>query len=189
MIETTALPQLILVVGRPGAGKSTLARKLARSIHCPLVSRDDIKEGIVNTVGDKGEPEREITWTTYSTFFDNIELLLRNKVTLVAEAAFRAKRWAPKIDPLRELATIKAIRCHIGTDLANQRVRQRRLEDPEWNRFHNEPPIQPKEMLPTGYDPSSDGLDSLTVDTSEDYNPSYETILEFISSSQKRKSD
>ena len=46
-------PFLIVVTGRPAAGKTTLAHTLAQAIRCPLISRDEIKEGysVVNTNG------------------------------------------------------------------------------------------------------------------------------------------
>ena len=44
-------PYLIVVTGRPGAGKSTFAHAFARSAFLPVVSRDEIKEGYVHTFG------------------------------------------------------------------------------------------------------------------------------------------
>ena len=46
-------PKCIIVTGRPGSGKTTLARKLAEQLWMPIISRDAIKEGYVNTYGVK----------------------------------------------------------------------------------------------------------------------------------------
>jgi adenylate kinase family enzyme len=45
------LPLLVLVTGKPGAGKSTLAIELGRAqnLGLPLLSRDAIKAGLVET--------------------------------------------------------------------------------------------------------------------------------------------
>jgi predicted kinase len=51
-----SLPRLIVVTGRTGSGKTTLAHALARAIRCPAICRDEIKEGFVNTVGATAEP-------------------------------------------------------------------------------------------------------------------------------------
>ena len=46
------VPSLIVVTGRPGAGKTTLAHTLARLIRCPALIRDELKEGFVLTGHD-----------------------------------------------------------------------------------------------------------------------------------------
>lgn len=51
----TAKPKCIVVTGRPGSGKTTLARKLAEGLWMPKISRDEVKEGYVNTFGMKHE--------------------------------------------------------------------------------------------------------------------------------------
>jgi adenylate kinase family enzyme len=43
-------PLLVVIAGRPGSGKTTLAHSLARKIGCPAICRDEIKEGFVNTM-------------------------------------------------------------------------------------------------------------------------------------------
>ncbi|MBI5301695.1 MAG: AAA family ATPase [Chloroflexi bacterium] len=40
-------PFIIVVTGRPGSGKTTLAHELSKRIHCPVFCRDEFKEGYV----------------------------------------------------------------------------------------------------------------------------------------------
>src|SRR5437660_11700440 len=46
-------PKCIIITGQPGSGKTTLAKKLGERLWMPVISRDDIKEGYVNTYGVK----------------------------------------------------------------------------------------------------------------------------------------
>src|SRR5262245_54210180 len=95
------LPRLIVVTGRPGSGKTTLAHRLAKSIRCPAICRDELKEGFVNTTGQIGEPGDEIAREIYEAFFETIGILSKRQITLIAEAAFQHKLWQPKLDLLR----------------------------------------------------------------------------------------
>ena len=168
-------PTLIIVTGQPGSGKTTLAHSLARAIKCPAICRDEIMEGLVNTTNDKGSPGDAIAWKIYDIFFDTIELLLKNNVTLVAEAAFQHKLWAPKLEPLQEKAHIRIITCHIEPELAYRRKVQRTEADPSRARFYKDPknlPISP-------YNPPDMDIPTLTVDTSDVYSPGFEDIVIF----------
>ena len=44
-------PLLIVVSGAPGAGKTTLGRRIARELHLPIVTKDDIKESLFESLG------------------------------------------------------------------------------------------------------------------------------------------
>src|SRR5690349_2024644 len=90
-IRPVSQPSLVVVSGPAGAGKTTLAHKLAMGIGCPAVSRDEIKEGMVHAVGAAfaAAPGDQLTKQATSVFFATLGLLVEARVTVVAEAAFQ----------------------------------------------------------------------------------------------------
>jgi len=182
-VTSNPQPSLIVVTGRPGSGKTTLAHALAPAIRCPLISRDEIKEGLVRTTGHAGNPGEDIARKAYDVFFDTLSLLLSRQVTVIAEAAFQHKLWAPKLEPLREIARIRIIVCSIAPDVARARRIKRHLEDPARARFHPDPAAL---AAPEASEPQSDEYDAphldvptLAVDTSDEYQPAFEQIVLF----------
>jgi len=179
--QTTAtpLPLLIVVTGRPGAGKTTLAHALARAIRCPAICRDEIKEGFVNTTA-QGD---DVAWPVYETFFDVVKLLLTRRITLVAEAAFQHKLWAPKLEPLREIARIRIVLCDVDPELAHTRHVERGLADPARERFHDDRAWQAARegvaRSSNDYDPPQLEVPTLNVGTSNGYQPALEAIAAF----------
>jgi predicted kinase len=172
---SSAQPTLIVVTGRPGSGKTTLTRDLARAVRCPLISRDQIKEGLVNTIGPSGHTD-EIAWQAYQIFFDTIEALLQQQVTLIAEAAFQHKLWAPRLQPLSEIASLRIIVCNVDSQVAHSRCVARNLADPARERIH------PPPTAPSDYDPPHLDVPTITVDTSNGYRPAFEQIVAFAQS-------
>jgi predicted kinase len=45
MVGVMGIPTLIIVSGRGGSGKTTLAHQLAATLGCPALCRDEIKKG------------------------------------------------------------------------------------------------------------------------------------------------
>ena len=177
-----SLPILIVVTGRPASGKTTLAHTLARTIRCPVISRDEIKEGLINTIKTDEKIEDSAKWHVYDAFFEVVELLLTNNITVIAEAAFQHKLWIPKLELLKNIAEIKIIYCRIDPKLARLRFIQRGLSDPQRVFFHGDKAVQAtKGILPIGnYNPPVMNVPTLTVNTSNGYEPKIEEIVLFI---------
>jgi predicted kinase len=177
-------PSLIVVTGGPGSGKTTLAHALARAVRCPAICRDEIKEGLVNTTGQRGDGGDDIARHVYDAFFDTVNLLLARRVTLVAEAAFQHRVWSPKLEPLCDVARIRIVVCTIDAQLARERHVARGLADPDRERFHDDRAVQAaregRELPIDIYDPPHLDVPTLAVDTSDGYRPSLDSIVEFV---------
>jgi predicted kinase len=163
------------VTGRPGSGKTTLAHTLAQAVRCPLISRDAIKEGLVNTLRKNGAAETDLNRVATDVYFDTLDHLLRSHVTLVTEAAFQHPVWSSKLLPFGEIARVKILCCTLDAKLAKQRYQARAASDPARVQFHDA-----TTTLLDHYEPPHLPFPTLTVDTSDGYQPGMDALLAFI---------
>ncbi len=170
------LPSLIVVTGPPGAGKTTLAHPLAQAVRCPLVSRDEIKEGLVNTVGGTDDGSGDLLGRTYEAFFDTLHLLLEREVTVMAEAAFQHRAWAPRLEPLMAISRLRIVVCALEPEVALQRRAVRAHDDPDRARFH---PDRTPPSASDVYDPPHLAVPTLSVRTLDGYDPDFGRIVAF----------
>jgi len=176
-------PLLLVVTGSPASGKTTLAHLLANKINCPLLSRDELKEGLINTLElSHSQVDRSVDLQVYETFFETIELLLSKNISLVVEAAFQDKLWRPKLLPLLQKAAIKIIICKADLTLIKARFANRLSTNPDREKFHGDQSMNAEQIasLIDHYNPVKMEVPTLEVDTTQEYNPDLEEIINFI---------
>jgi predicted kinase len=165
---TLVSPTVIVISGRPGAGKTTLAHAVARAVGCPAICRDEIREGIVRA----GTPDDGMRHT-FETFWATLRLLTEAGVTVVAEAAFQDRLWRPHLPALP--AEVRIVRCEVDAAVARERIRGR-LGDPgrgaHDDRGHLERPV-------TAWEPIALDVPTLVVDTTDGYSPGLDAIVAF----------
>lgn len=186
-VDSDRRPTLAIVSGRPGSGKTTLARRLATALSCPLISRDEINAGIFHTFGHDpvGASKDRVAQSAFDVFFEVIQLLVRSDVTLVAEAAFQDQRWRIGLEPLVPMADMRVIHCTVGPEVADQRVVRRRLEEEArrtTRRAAAVRPTDPRAPAVRPFEALSLAVPSLSVATTDGYDPPLDEIVAFISS-------
>ena len=181
-------PKCIIIAGRPGSGKTTIAKKLGERLWMPVISRDEIKEGYVNTQGVKHDQLPPATDRLVTDFFFNIvNQYLAGNVSVVVEAAFQHHVWEPRMPQIVELASPWIVLCSVDEIVAARRHLQRGLDNPQREFYHSDNRVvhyrKTGEFLyPASYTPPKLALPTIEVSTAGEYVPSIEEIIKQIQS-------
>jgi hypothetical protein len=176
----------VIVTGRPGSGKTTLAGKLAERLWMPVVSRDAIKEGYVNTQGI-GHDQLPVDSNARISdlFFDLVHHHLTGGVSVVIEAAFQHVVWAARLPGITAVARPVFVICSLDADLAARRHLHRGLDLPARVFYHGDRRV--RHFLETGdvlapgvYEPPACDAPVIEVCTTDGYSPSLDEVVASI---------
>ena len=176
-------PKCVIVTGRPGSGKSTLSKKLGQKLWMPVISRDEIKEGYVNTFGVKhDELPADSNGIVSNFFFDIVCQYLTNQISIVIEAAFQHQVWESRMPQILELSQSYLIICALDAEIAARRHLQRGLADANREFYHGDERVAlyraTGEIAPPGqYVAPQFDVPTIDVATESDDAPSLDEIV------------
>ena len=159
---------------------------MCRKMYLPKISRDEVKEGYVNTFGVKHDClPKETNGIVNQVFFDTILTLLRGNVSIVVEAAFQHKLWELVIPRISEIALTYIIVCELSAEVSARRHLERGLADAKREFYHGDKRVaifrETGTFEPGGeYIPPEYELPTLNVSTLDGYAPGLEEIVEFV---------
>jgi predicted kinase len=114
-----SVPCLIIVTGRPAAGKSTLARWLAAELQLPLVSKDAIREVLFDRLGWKDRPWAQLLGrASIDLMFYFAEAQLSTGHSLILDNAFAPALSTERFQALKSRFGARSIQIVCDSDPA-----------------------------------------------------------------------
>jgi predicted kinase len=181
---------LVLVGGAPGAGKSTLARRLGEALWLPVLSRDAIKVGLAEPRGiDDPVRGRELAERTFALIYGTIGHFLDAGCSLIAEHGFWRGRSESELAPLIKRARAALVHCHLPRE---EHIRRCEARLSRRERHGSHPDAEFIAQMRSGtfdwgrYEPPSLAIPIVDVDTADGYIPDLATLVAHIRSAARR---
>jgi predicted kinase len=132
---------VFLITGLPAAGKTTLARALARALAAPLLTKDGIKEPLLDVLG-AADPaaSRRLSDASFAVLFSLAREQLAQLGTVVLEGNFRPGEHERAVRALlasHPLTSCTQILCRAPEALRHRRLQERAL-DPQRHPGHRD---------------------------------------------------
>lgn len=122
------LPLLLIITGLPCSGKTTVARRVAAALNLPLLTKDDLKERLFDTLGWSDRAwSRKLSAATYAILYYLIEAMLAGGASLAVEGNFPPQQAGEQLNAIRQRLPFRAgvIECVARAEVLKQRWRQR----------------------------------------------------------------
>jgi SAM-dependent methyltransferase/predicted kinase len=168
------MPALVIICGPPASGKSILARALGKQLSLPVISKDLVKEALMDHLG--GAPA--VGAATFSVQFAVARQLLEAGVGLILEGAFF--REQTEIAELAPLGNTVVVNVSCALDVLERRYVQRH---PTRHPGHRGPEALSdlrRRVVNGEYGIPDVSGPTLLVDTTSDFSPSVSEVVRWV---------
>lgn len=138
----------VLIGGWPASGKTTLSRALARELDIAYLSKDEVKEALMDTLG---EPVN----VTESQCLGRAAVAAVMSAARGCPAAVIDSTWFPYAVPLVEAlgGPFVEVRCQVELDVARERYRDRQRDEGHLDDQRSEDELWGEPVRPLGVGP------------------------------------
>lgn len=180
-------PLLIIISGPSCTGKTTLSKIIARELTLPIISRDDIKESLFDSLGilDR-EWSKKLGSASYQVLYKTTDSNLKVGSSIILDSNFKPEFDTKRFLDLKkkyDFSTIQ-IMCKTNGEILFERFKRRsesglrhpgHVDDKNYNEFK-------EDLLKGGFEPLDIGGKVFEVDTSDFDSIDYDEILRMIKS-------
>ena len=177
-------PLLVLVSGAPASGKTTLAALLAADLGLPLLSKDLIKETLLDALGATPDlaRSRELGAASYAVLYAVVARLLEAGTGAIVESNFTRGRSEGELRPLAARANAVLVHCETMPVEVVRRYTERAGRAGR-HPGHLDAAVLPdvlRNLTVGAYEPLDLDVPTLRVDTTAGYSPKLAEVVAFV---------